>query len=206
MENKSPSEKIYRQVLETDTKDYYSLRELNNKINKVPNDYSYRKILKDFKKACELQGENPESFRKGRDYKIPKSQETLWSMLLSHDEVLKANPKPEGIYEFALDMIDKKNELEKRLFDDENSLSDPYLVDDLAALGETICDSDAKDIFFWTYEQKLIEMIQRDFKYIRDRVPEDRYVIYAELYMERVEKAKEFVINLAKAKIWEDNK
>lgn len=198
-------EAIDCKVPENDTKDYYSLRELNQKINKVPNDYSYRKILKSFKIVCELQGVNPESFKVGRDIRIPKMQETLWSMLLSTDEILKINPKPEGIYDFALGMIDKKSELEKKMVDG-NSHSKPYLPEDLAALSEMICDSDAKDIFFLAYEQKLIEMIERDFKYIRENVPEDRYVLYAELYMKHVEKAKGFVMNLAKAKLWKDDK
>ncbi|WP_458124744.1 hypothetical protein [Paenibacillus sp. Z3-2] len=174
------------------TKDYYSLRSLANEI--FPNlsgDRAYRNALANFKEACSLLGRNVDDYRTGENspFRIPANQKTAIMLLIRHISIYKTglafkDQDYNKITEYAKDLIETKGAIDQADFVDmENNM------DDYVNFQEIFYNSsDIRLILTHQLKMEIIDRLMDDFKYIAEKVPEDRTTLYAEFYRDEVQR------------------
>ncbi|MBU3190312.1 hypothetical protein K9O30_01720 [Clostridium bowmanii] len=172
---------------------YISLKQLAKEIYPIDyydEDYAYKKILKNFGELCTMLGIDKSEFKAKRNYDIPLSKKTNWSLMLNHFKMFD-NKSTEETKEFLTKLYSKKAEINRLMFGEN---VEELNVEDLASIQGMFYNT--KDVTY-IMEQQLLEEINRNFNSIRSTSPEDRIVLYCEFYheavMKKVKQMNEFV-------------
>lgn len=143
-----------------------------------------RKASVAFKRACEQLGIDPESFKPGKEYAIPKSSLTMWILLLKNINAVEGNPSKKGYINFVGDVIQAKAEIDNQFNDMNNSEADlETFQQSMTSIYELFYTSTThgKSIAMLLHNE-LLETIQEDIKFILEEAPADCTVIYTEFY------------------------
>jgi len=152
-----------------------------------------RKASTTFKRACDQLGIDPESFKPGKEYAIPKSSLTMWILLLKNINAVEGNPSKNGYMNFVGDVIHAKSEIDNQFNDLENSKVDnqPF-QQSMTSIYELFYTSTShgKSIAMLLHNE-LLKTIQQDMKFIMDEAPDHRIVYYTEWYYNELKQKAE---------------
>ncbi|MGX4583034.1 hypothetical protein [Paenibacillus chitinolyticus] len=174
------------------SKDYYSLKSLSKEVfPELSEDRAYRNTLDNFKEACSLLGKDVEEYRTGENtpFRIPANQKTAIILLIRNVTIYKSglpfkDQDYKKITEYAKDLIRTNDAIDEADF----SMIDAN-IDDYANFQEIYYNSsDIRFVIAHQLKMEVIEQLMEDFKYIAEKVPEDRTTMYTEFYRNEVQR------------------
>jgi hypothetical protein len=165
-----------------------------------------RKASSTFKRACKELGIEPSSFRSGREYNIPKASLPMWTLLLRNINAVEGKPSKNGYMNFVEDVVYSKGEVDEQFKDLNNKEVDlQNFQRSMTTIYELFYTSTAHgQSIAMILHNELMQRIENDLKYIREKAPSDRTVFYTEWYYKEInqkaEKMSGFIRKMIKEK------
>jgi hypothetical protein len=167
---------------------------------------SERKASSTFKRACKQLGIDPKDFKPRKEYSIPAGGLAMWTLLLRNINAVEGNPSKNGYMNFVEDVIHAKGEVDEQMHDLKNSEADlPAFQQSMATVYEMFYTSSVHgQSIAMLLHNELLQIIQKDIKYILEKAPADRTVMYTEMYFKEInqkaEKMGAFIRKMVKEK------
>jgi len=194
----------------TVTEETVNLKELGNIIfPKLEQITAERKVSKNFKKACAQLGVDPVTFKSNKEYRIPKASLKMWTLLIRNIEAVEGNPSQRGYESFVEDVIFAKEEVDEDILDPDNlDVFNDSFQQSMSVIYELFYTSTPHgESIAKLMHNELIKNIQRDLKYIIEKAPADRKVMYTEMYYTEISrkavKMGDFIRKMIKGKWYE---
>lgn len=169
-----------------------------------------RKASAAFKKACKLMKVDPEEYKPGKSYIIPKANLPLWKFILTNIDVLSGEESSKKKKrDFITGAIQAKQEVDKAFRDSgTESLGDSVFLQAMLGIYEMFYTKhEHNQVIGMAMFNTLIQNMQCDLDYILDNAPEDRKVLYCEEYCQVVERkvreSGEFFRNVIDRKLYD---
>ncbi|MEK4712034.1 hypothetical protein [Sporosarcina sp. FSL K6-5500] len=198
------------EIKDIEATDFVSLTEFSRKVfpdlSKIT---AERKVSKNFRDICDKYNIDKELYKPNgrKSYRIPLIEEKRWLLGVRHIEfALGLDLNRKQITAFVEDLIEMKNDLEKTLMVNiSRDFKELKNHDDYKIPALYYSDGDISKLIFRYNFFELEDRIQEDLEYILSRAKNERRVAHAETYVREVMKQMEFVSQVTRQLIEEEN-